>query len=328
MKVTRIGSGPIIGPDTPTSGDGPAIGANINGPSMIRAPDWLPDPLGTYYLYFADHKGEYIRLACAEDIGGPWTIYSPGSLQLADSTLITEAPEATTEQLAQLEAAYIEHLGRARASVVLIDSTTPHIASPDVHLDTQQHLIVMYFHGLARLGVQLTKVATSSDGIEFVGHPEVLARPYLRAFAHAGMTYALAMPGVLYRSADGLTGFEEGPSLFQPEMRHSAVTVRGDKLHVFWTRVGDAPESILLSTIDLVGDWNEWQASVAEVVLAPEHDWEGADAPLEPSERSVAHGHVNQLRDPAIFDDVDGRSYLLYVVAGESGIAIAEIDWS
>jgi len=33
---------------------------------------------------------------------------------------------------------------------------------------------------------------------------------------------------------------------------------------------------------------------------------------------------VNQLRDPAIFEE-DDRVYLLYAVAGESGIAIAEI---
>jgi hypothetical protein len=87
------------------------------------------------------------------------------------------------------------------------------------------------------------------------------------------MTYALAMPGVLYRSADRLTGFEEGPSLFQPEIRHSAVTVRGNTLDVSWTRVGDAPESVLHSTIELAGDWSEWQASEVEVVLAPEYDW-------------------------------------------------------
>ena len=105
--------------------------------------------------------------------------------------------------------------------------------------------------------MQLTKVTTSGDGIDFVGHPEVLARPYLRVFSHEGLTYGLAMPGVLYRSFDGLSGFEEGPSLFQPEMRHSAVTVRDNTLHVFWTRVGDAPESILHSMIDLEGDWTD-----------------------------------------------------------------------
>ena len=35
-------------------------------------------------------------------------------------------------------------------------------------------------------------------------------------------------------------------------------------------------------------------------------------------------GHVNQLRDPAIFEE-DARVYLLYAVAGESGIALAEV---
>jgi len=38
----------------------------------------------------------------------------------------------------------------------------------------------------------------------------------------------------------------------------------------------------------------------------------------------VAYGKVNQLRDPAIFED-QGRIYLFYAVAGESGIAVAEI---
>ena len=59
-------------------------------------------------------------------------------------------------------------------------------------------------------------------------------------------------------------------------------------------------------------------------VLRPEHDWEGADEPLEPSIRSVAYGPVNQLRDPAIFEE-DGQVFLLYAVAGEAGIAIAEV---
>lgn len=42
--------------------------------------------------------------------------------------------------------------------------------------------------------------------------------------------------------------------------------------------------------------------------------------------RSVAYGHVNQLRDPAIYEE-DGRVYLLYAVARESGIAIAELHF-
>jgi hypothetical protein len=93
---------------------------------------------------------------------------------------------------------------------------------------------------------------------------------------------------------------------------------------VFWTQVGDAPESILHSTIDLTPDWMQWRETPAQTVLKPERDWEGADAPVVPSIRSTAYGHVNQLRDPAIFEE-DGRVFLLYAVAGESGIAIAEI---
>jgi len=99
---------------------------------------------------------------------------------------------------------------------------------------------------------------------------------------------------------------------------------RSSELWVLWTRVGEAPERILLSRIDLTGDWLNWKDSPPVEILRPERSWEGADAPLIPSVRSTAYGQVNQLRDPAIFEE-DGRIYLLYAVAGESGIAIAEV---
>ena len=67
-----------------------------------------------------------------------------------------------------------------------------------------------------------------------------------------------------------------------------------------------------------------WEVSEPVDVLRPERTWEGAEAPLEPSIRSVASGHVNQLRDPAIFAE-NGRLYLLYAVPGEAGIGIAEL---
>jgi hypothetical protein len=89
--------------------------------------------------------------------------------------------------------------------------------------------------------------------------------------------------------------------------------------------VGDAPERIYLSRIDLRGDWRNWQASESQEVLRPERPWEGAEAPLEPSIRSVAYGSVNQLRDPAIYVEAD-QVYLLYAIAGESGIGIARIN--
>ena len=54
------------------------MGDNINGPSLIRVPDWIPSALGKYYLYFAHHQGTYIRLAYADQLEGPWRLYSPG----------------------------------------------------------------------------------------------------------------------------------------------------------------------------------------------------------------------------------------------------------
>jgi hypothetical protein len=138
------------------------------------------------------------------------------------------------------------------------------------------------------------------------------------------MVYALGMPGQVYRSADGLHGFEPGPLLFNPRMRHSALLKRDGALWVFWTQVGDAPERILLSRIDLSGDWRSWKEDAPVEILRPERIWEGADAPLVPSVRGPAYGHLNQLHDPAIFEE-NGQIYLLYTVSGESGIAIAEV---
>ena len=321
VHVKRLLDAPIISPATH-----PDIGDNIQGPSLIRVPDWVSNPLGRYYLYFADHKGTYIRLAYADELTGPWRIHEPGSLRLAASGFLTEPPDVPAGAREIVFERYRE-AGmdpEALPHDPMVDLTTPHIASPDVHVDSERRRIVMYYHGLSRFAVQESRVAVSADGIHFQAREEVLGRTYMRAFQWKGMTFVLAMPGMVYRSEDGLSGFQPGPTLFDADMRHSAVLVRGHELYVFWTRVGDAPERILLSRIDLRPPWQEWQAGDAVEVLRPERDWEGADAPLVPSQRSVAYGHVNQLRDPAVFQE-DGRTYLLYAVAGESGIAIAEI---
>lgn len=321
MRNERLVDGPIISPQTHAS-----IGHNIQGPSLIRVPEWVANPLGKYYLYFADHKGSYIRLAYADKLTGPWTVHEPGALQLADSHFLTatpDVPEGEVDKALWYMRNVLGHKGRTDQQM-LDDLIVPHIASPDVNVDHNNRRIVMYLHGLDAFASQVSRVATSEDGINFKARKEILGRSYMRAFEHRGATYVMAMPGQFYRSADGLSGFEEGPKLFGKFMRHCALLKRSDTLHVFWSQVGDKPESILHSTIDISGDWNTWKESQASLVLAPERDWEGADAPLVPSERSTAEGHVNQLRDPAIFEE-DGRLFLLYAVAGESGIAIVEL---
>jgi hypothetical protein len=321
VAVRRLENNPIIKP-----GMDDRMGSNIQGPSLIRVPDWLPDPLGRYYHYFADHKGSYIRLAFANRLEGPWTVHTPGSLQVEQSHFRVQPAEIPAE-IPEIDLA-----GFARGPVdgvpaPIESATKPHIASPDVHVRGDRREIVMYFHGLEGFRVQFTRGATSKNGIDFTAGEERLGYSYMRAFDHEDQWYAMSMPGVFYRSKDGLSGFEEGPRLFSRAMRHSALLKRGNDLLVFWTRVGDTPEHILLSTIDLSGDWSAWRASEPVSVLFPEEDWEGGDVPLEASVRDAINARVRQLRDPAIFVDGD-QVYLLYAVAGEAGIAIAEIEIS
>lgn len=319
--VRRLVDHPIISP-----GMDARMGANIEGPSLIAAPKWLPNRLGAYYLYFADHKGDYIRLAYADRLEGPWKIHAPGSLQFSQSKLppkLIGTPEAEA-RLKEIAARRNSQDYEGIPSP-LEDASLPHVASPDVHVDEQGKRIVMYYHGLAEFGVQRTRVAVSKDGVNFEAlDGPTLGPAYMRLFAYGGWTYAMAMPGQFLRSKDGLGPFDKGPALFEVNQRHSAVLVRGDTLHIFWTRVGDAPERIYASTLDLRGDWMGWKVSTPIEVLRAQRSWEGADLPATASLRSAINREVNQIRDPAIFEE-KGRTYLLYAVKGEHGIGIAEL---
>jgi hypothetical protein len=294
LEIQRFAANPLIHP-----GLHPSIGTNINGPSLIRVPSWLEGALGRYYLYFSDHHGTFIRLAYADALEGPWQIHVPGALHLDQTPL------------------------------------HGHIASPDVHVDEVNRQIVLYFHGPAddlpaRLAIhpvaagQASFCAVSQNGLHFSVYPKPLGAPYFRAFRWHNKVYALGMPGRFYCARKGWTGFETGPELFTPAMRHSAVLVRGHELHVFYSNAGDCPECILHSVIDLRLGWKNWQASAPEAVLVPEMEYEGANLSLVPSKRGWAPEPVRQLRDPALFTE-GGKTTLFYSIAGEAGIAGAEV---
>jgi hypothetical protein len=294
VDANRLEGNPIVTPETSRS-----IGTNINGPSLIRVPSWIQKPLGKYYLYFAHHQGKFIRLAYADNLGGPWKVYEPGTLQLAE-----------------------------------VASCHDHIASPDVHVDEKTRSIRMYFHCPAEgagleIEHQKTLFADSPDGLHFRASSVVLGPAYFRVFRWHEYVYAIGRTGKIFRSLDGVTPFESGPALFGEDkehiLRHAAVDVRADVLTVYFSRIGDAPESILCSEISLTRDWNDWKPSRANLVLKPEQPYEGADLPTGPSTPDDAPGRVRQLRDPAIFREGD-HTYLLYSIAGESGIAIAILN--
>jgi len=289
MHATRLLDRPIVTPDMH-----PDLATNINGPSLIRAPDWLPGRLARYYLYFAHHQGKYIRLALADELAGPWRIHEGGALHLRQ-TLFNH-----------------------------------HIASPDVHVDEERRELLMFFHGCAIPGrrfpwSQQTHLAVSTDGLAFTPVGDVVGPFYWRAFRYGDWWYALAMPGEFWRARELRSPtWEPGPTRFTEHMRHSAVRLAGDTLHVFYSNATDCPECILTCTVDLRADWHDWRPTDPVPLLTPERSWEGGDQPLEPSRRGSIHHAVRQLRDPAIYEE-DGRTWLLYSVAGESGIGLAEL---
>ncbi|MDP6039972.1 MAG: hypothetical protein QGG64_15580, partial [Candidatus Latescibacteria bacterium] len=107
-------------------------------------------------------------------------------------------------------------------------------------------------------------------------------------------------------------------------MRHPALHLRDHELDIYYSNVGDTPERIKRTTIDLRSDWTEWRGSAPEEILRTENDYEGLDLPDEPSTGGSSHIRVHQVRDPYLYTEND-RKYLVYSTAGETGLGIAEL---
>jgi hypothetical protein len=322
VRAVRLPQNPLI-----TIDSSPTLGDNVNGPSIVRVPAWIRNPLGRYYAYFAHHKGRFIRLAYADAITGPWKVYVPGVVPVQDTAFFRPQPDPPGSPA----------------------EFYTHVASPEIYVDDDRQRLVMWFHGWWTNGErwplsgpearawarqrgygQFTQVAESSDGLHVEIHSAITKVSYLRTFRFGGYFYAMARLGQLARSKDPLASFAVGPNPFTggpyaERVRHVAVVRRGTTLFVFFTGIGDAPERILVSTIDLAGDWTAWRASPPAELLRPEAPYECPDLPAEPSAPGEIEGKARQLRDPAIFEDV-GKIYLFYSFCGEQGLAAAEVS--
>ena len=340
-QTVRLNNGdPIIEPSMfARSSDG----ENINGPSMIRVPDWIPTnrrahPSAQYYLYFGHHVGDYVRMAWAANIEGPYTLYDNftnsgdrGVLDNADDDIFLDNGIRIEEN---------------------------HLASPDVHVDNENQRIIMYFHSGSSFFVdgeevnsQVTWASTSPYGLEFYDNiePVHLGRSYFKVFETGGELYSLDNGSNINRaqdsdnpwSAPGGHDFtrrlwDGNPSghVFQDDIpvpsselrvRHTGVHVDGDQLLAFYSRRGELQERIQLSTINVNQDWSRWDPTYPpKEVLAPNPGWEGGQRRMDNSETS-AGVNVNQLRDPDIFQDNDGQLYLVYSGNGEGGLGIARL---
>ncbi|MEM6802972.1 MAG: hypothetical protein AAF696_16300 [Bacteroidota bacterium] len=315
---------------------------NINGPSLIRVPDWLPNPLGKYYVYFAHHKGPYIRLAYADCLRGPWKLYDGEIMPLEQSGLLSQRAEKASGiqdlltycslseswALYQIgEAANKDWEKRNKQKIKSSSPTTPHIASPEVIVDHDSKSIRLYYHGVVKGSLQMSKVAESKDGINFEAGKGIISLPYLRIFSFRDQVYGISMPGFLYRSDDGIHDFEVRKRwLFPHQTRHIGLHIVDEILYIFYSVVGDEPEKILYTRMNLQPkDWNEWAVEPPLELLRPELPWEGAELATKASMRGAMGEAVNQLRDPDVFQDEDGKLYLLYTAAGEQAIGIASL---
>ncbi len=347
-RVERLAGGkPVITRRMFADAGHDRLGSNINGPSVIRVPDWIPparraNPKARYYLYFAHHHGRFIRMAWAVNVAGPYTLHG------------LDGPDADG-------ARGVLALGPdGRIDLAHGLALKGHIASPDVHVDGENRRIRMYFHGPAdhrgsNVG-QKSFAAQSADGLDFNAgiEPVILGLAYFRVFDYGGATYAIASRGALYKAPpEPFTppgGFDFRGELWHREgggnndnpfqhdldrdpardptgrLRHSAVRVAGEVLEVFHSRVGDRPERVLLTTVDLTaGAFTRWDPTYPPAeILRPELEWEGAALPLKPSTGGSAAG-VRQLRDPYVFEDADGRLYLFYTGAGEEAIGVVRL---
>lgn len=339
-QATRLNNGnPII---TPSMFNNPSDGENINGPSLIRVPSWIPSSRrahasAQYYLYFGHHVGDYIRMAWAANIEGPYTLYNnfttPGNRGVLDNN------EADIN---------------LRNNIRIEEN---HLASPDVIVDDENQRIVLYFHSGSSFFVngderrsQVSWVSTSPYGLNFNGRiePVHLGSSYFRVFPYDGDLYALDNGARLNRALDANNPWaipaghdfttalwDRNPNhVFQDDIpvprselrvRHTGVRVVGDTLHVFYSRRGEFQERIQLSTIDMTPSWTNWDPTYPPIdILTPNPGWEGGHLIIENSETS-AGVNVNQLRDPDVFEDDDGQLYLIYSGNGEGGLGLARL---
>lgn len=326
-------------------------GRNLNGPCMIRIPDWIApenraNPEAKYYCYFAHHSDEYIRMAWAANIEGPWHLYQIGSnIALGDRGVLDNGNKDIV-------------LGNG----IVIENN--HLASPNAHVDHENQRIILYFHSGSSTFVngeevksQLSYVSYSPYGLDFYDNiqPVFLGGSYFSVFEYGDHLYALDNGATPNRALDADNpwsppaahdftkklweklsfnpfqddiGEFEGLSSGDLRVRHASTKVVGDKLHVFYSRRGDLMENVQMSIIDLsVNDWTKWDATYPPAtLLMAQPGWEGGDITAKKSETASAPENVNQLRDPYIFTDSDGSMYLIYTGRGEDALGLASLS--
>ena len=98
--LTRLTEFPLISMDLYPPKTIPGLPSdalkNINGPSVVRMPDWVEGKQAALHLYFGHHKGDSIRLGYADRLEGPWKMWPDPILPLAESLFLSDDPSLDT----------------------------------------------------------------------------------------------------------------------------------------------------------------------------------------------------------------------------------------
>jgi hypothetical protein len=213
-------------------------------------------------------------------------------------------------------------------SQVTTNTSKPnHLASPDVIVDNKNQQIIMYFHCPYnnKCTNQSTFYAISTDGINFVMQNENIIYPYFRYFCHDENEYGIAMNRTQNSSYTSLMkrnklnkNFEEICRIL-PNSRHACIFKIYDKLFVLYSIVGDCPEHIYIC--ELVIDKTIETKNETSLIM-PKLDYEHFNNVPKKSTYGMSHNAMCQLQDPYVYIE-NNIIYVLYVVAGEKGIAIS-----
>jgi hypothetical protein len=320
-------------------------GENINGPCVIRLPDWLHiekrvHPSANYYLYFGHHHGAYIRMAWAASLTGKWTLYNADSTVLPSKRGVFGLYDKKNENKI------------FPGNDIVISS---HIASPIVLIDNKKEQFVLFFHGQTKLisetkNDQRTFVCYSNNGINFQNNisPVMLGGSYFAPFNYKKQWYSFSNGG-LFHEAPKVKGFDAAPRDFDYSkmlwstrrdffekaitetgnpnfrVRHLTTFLENNILHIFFSSSHDTPERIYYTQSILNSDSKSWSSQSFQCVMQAKEVWEGGNLIPKLSEGGAAKTILNEVRDPFIFKDYDGKIYLFYCAGGERGIGMAQV---
>ena len=275
------------------------FGKNLTGPSVMKVPQWVDEPLGAYYMYFANHIGKEIRLAFANDPLGPWEVYSKPVLELSE-----------------------------------LKGALRHVASPEAVIDWGSRQFYLFVHSpIADSRGQKTFTTVSDDGSLFyqIGNGPTIDFPYVRVFHWDSQFWAVGRHSRSYLlfSSDTPEGewLPQGSLPLGENVRHVGLKVFESTLLVAFSRVEESPESIYMVALDLTHFERNSVFGSAPVgcLVSAVYPFEGAALDPVASEPGPQKLMIaNDVRDPDLFID-DGAVYLFYSVGGERGIAAGHI---